>query len=134
MPVLPPTEESTWASSVVGICTKRMPRRTMLAAKPARSPITPPPSATTRSPRSSPISSRRSLRRASTGKLLVASPGASTSAPANMAARAQRLLQRGEMVLRDVGVGDDRALGLADALGNQGAALRASRPWPISTS
>ena len=47
MPVLPPTEESTCASSVVGICTKRMPRRTMLAAKPARSPITPPPSAIT---------------------------------------------------------------------------------------
>ena len=53
MPVLPPTEESTWASSEVGICTKFMPRRTMPAAKPVRSPMTPPPSAITASPRSS---------------------------------------------------------------------------------
>ena len=54
MPVLPPTLESTCASSVVGICTKCMPRRVIAAAKPARSPTTPPPSATTTSPRSQP--------------------------------------------------------------------------------
>ena len=53
MPVLPPTEESTWARRLVGICTKRMPRFSVAAAKPARSPTTPPPSATTTSPRSS---------------------------------------------------------------------------------
>ena len=53
MPVLPPTEESTCASSEVGIWMKFMPRRTMPAAKPARSPMTPPPSAMTASPRSS---------------------------------------------------------------------------------
>ena len=52
IPVLPPTEESTCASSVVGTCTKSRPRRTHEAANPARSPITPPPSATTRSLRS----------------------------------------------------------------------------------
>ena len=47
MPVLPPTELSTWASSVVGICTKSMPRAAgWPAAKPVRSPTTPPPSAT----------------------------------------------------------------------------------------
>ncbi len=40
---------------------KRMPRRRMPAAKPARSPMTPPPNATTKSPRSRPISSRPSL-------------------------------------------------------------------------
>ena len=51
IPVLPPTELSTWASSVVGICTKPTPRRRIAAAKPARSPITPPPKATTRSSR-----------------------------------------------------------------------------------
>ena len=34
IPVLPPTELSTWASSVVGICTKSMPRRRIAAAKP----------------------------------------------------------------------------------------------------
>ena len=33
MPVLPPTEESTCASSEVGICTKFMPRRTMPGGK-----------------------------------------------------------------------------------------------------
>ncbi len=33
MPVLPPTELSTWASSDVGICTKRTPRRTMARGK-----------------------------------------------------------------------------------------------------
>ena len=82
MAVLPPTEESTCASSVVGICTTAMPRRTMLAAKPARSPITPPPSAITQSRRSSPISSRRSHSPASAAKLFVASPGGRTSVPA----------------------------------------------------
>ena len=53
MPVLPPTEESTCARSEVGIWTKSMPRRAIDAAKPARSPITPPPSARMMSPRSS---------------------------------------------------------------------------------
>ena len=44
-PVLPPTEASTCASSVVGTCTKATPRWKVAAAKPARSPMTPPPSA-----------------------------------------------------------------------------------------
>src|SRR5919198_204850 len=52
MPVLPPTDESTCASRLVGTWMKSRPRRTLAAAKPARSPTTPPPSATTRSPRS----------------------------------------------------------------------------------
>ena len=52
MPVLPPTEESTCAKSEVGTCTKSTPRRRIAAAKPARSPTTPPPSAITRSLRS----------------------------------------------------------------------------------
>ena len=46
MPVLPPTEESTWASSVVGTWMKSTPRSSTEAAKPVRSPTTPPPSAT----------------------------------------------------------------------------------------
>src|ERR687889_818667 len=49
---LQPADESTCASSVVGTCTKSSPRRVDAAAKPARSPITPPPSATTMSLRS----------------------------------------------------------------------------------
>ena len=36
MAVLPPTEESTWASSVVGICTKSIPRLQIAAAKPGQ--------------------------------------------------------------------------------------------------
>ena len=54
MPVLPPTDESTWASSVVGIWMKSTPRRRMAAAKPVRSPMTPPPKATIVSRRSMP--------------------------------------------------------------------------------
>jgi hypothetical protein len=60
----------------VGICTKRTPRRRIAAAKPARSPMTPPPSAMTRSPRSSFSASRPSLRRPSSAKHFVASPAA----------------------------------------------------------
>ena len=48
-PCRPPA--STCASSVVGTCTRRTPRWKVAAAKPARSPTTPPPSATTRSVR-----------------------------------------------------------------------------------
>ena len=44
IPVLPPTLESTIASSEVGICTKPTPRSTVAAMNPARSPTTPPPS------------------------------------------------------------------------------------------
>ena len=45
----PPTEESTWASREVGICTNFTPRKKLAAANPARSPITPPPRAMIRS-------------------------------------------------------------------------------------
>src|SRR3546814_5322844 len=50
--VFPPTELSTCASKVVGICTKWHPRFNMAAAKPTRSPMTPPPKAATWSFRS----------------------------------------------------------------------------------
>ena len=60
MATLPPTEESTWASRVVGTCTKSTPRRMVAAAKPARSPTTPPPRATTASVRVRPISIKES--------------------------------------------------------------------------
>ena len=62
--------KSTWASSEVGICTTRTPRRRMLAAKPARSPTTPPPRAMTQSPRSTPSSSRLSQSGGEHGKAL----------------------------------------------------------------
>ena len=58
-PVLPPTDESIWASKVVGIWIKETPRKYIAAAKPATSPTTPPPNATTASFRSSPIALRK---------------------------------------------------------------------------
>ena len=54
IPVLPPTELSTCDSSVVGTCTNGRPRSVVAAAKPARSPTTPPPSAITAVRRSIP--------------------------------------------------------------------------------
>ena len=46
-PTLPPIALSTCASSVVGTCTSVTPRRYVAAAKPAASPMTPPPTAMT---------------------------------------------------------------------------------------
>ena len=43
--VLPPIEESTIASSEVGICTNLIPRLKVAATNPIMSPITPPPRA-----------------------------------------------------------------------------------------
>jgi hypothetical protein len=66
--VLPPTEESTIASNVVGICTQSMPRIQQAAAKPARSPTTPPPSATTDASRVAPSDARASITVAEIGQ------------------------------------------------------------------
>ena len=60
MPTLPPIELSTIASSVVGTPTQSTPRIQVAAAKPARSPTTPPPIATT-----SPSRPSRAFRNAS---------------------------------------------------------------------
>lgn len=49
--VFPPTEESTWAKSVVGICIYSSPLKNVAAAKPVISPTTPPPRAITQSVR-----------------------------------------------------------------------------------
>ncbi|MNT41215.1 hypothetical protein D3C72_1775690 [compost metagenome] len=81
MAVLPPTEESTWASRVVGTCTKSTPRMNRAAASPARSPTTPPPSATTMLLRSSPSASSRSSTASSCSKDLDASPAGTVTIP-----------------------------------------------------
>ncbi len=85
MPTLPPTELSTCASSVVGTCTNRSPRANVAATNPARSPTTPPPSATTTDLRSAPWSSICSHSSAATSADLLCSPAStdrmSTSAP-----------------------------------------------------
>ncbi len=75
IPVLPPTPESTCASSVVGNCTNGSPRNAVAAANPARSPTTPPPRASTAVRRSAPVSSMRSTRSPNTASDLDASPG-----------------------------------------------------------
>ena len=59
-PTLPPIELSTMESSVVGMPTQSTPRIQVAAAKPARSPTTPPPRATTRPSRPRRASSRAS--------------------------------------------------------------------------
>ena len=53
-PVLPPVEASTIESSVVGTLIQSIPRIQVADAKPTRSPVTPPPTAATRSRRPSP--------------------------------------------------------------------------------
>ncbi len=66
--------ESTWASSVVGTWTTGMPRRNVAATKPAMSPITPPPTATTKSPRSVPTSISQSYIASTPRRVLRSSP------------------------------------------------------------
>ena len=78
MATLPPTLESTCASSVVGHCTNGTPRLKVAAAKPARSPTTPPPSATTGEERSRWCSTKRSQRPESCATDLEASPSGTT--------------------------------------------------------
>ena len=80
MPVLPPTEESTWASSVVGTCTKSTPRSSIAAAKPARSPTTPPPSATSVVLRSGRWSSRSFISLPKAPNSLLLSPAGTVTA------------------------------------------------------
>jgi len=60
IPVLPPTEESTWANKVVGTWINRMPRIKLAAPNPAISPTTPPPSAMIMLWRSAPCASSSS--------------------------------------------------------------------------
>ena len=52
---MPPTEESTIESRVVGTCTTGTPRMYAAAANPARSPTTPPPKAATAQSRPKPM-------------------------------------------------------------------------------
>ncbi len=124
MPVLPPTEELTCASSEVGIWMKFMPRRTMPAAKPARSPMTPPPSAITASPRSSRAARTRSTTSCSAAKLLVFSPAGSVTGDAADAGRVEAGGQRRKMRGGDVLVGDDGGANAGQARGDLVAGAR----------
>ena len=102
MATLPPTEESTWERRVVGICTKSTPRRMVAAAKPARSPTTPPPRATTASVRVRPKSIMHSHSRASSPAHLEASPAGisqmAVSSPAASSGGISRFRYKGPTV------------------------------------
>ena len=76
--VLPPTEESTIASRVVGNCTMSTPRIQHAAAKPARSPTTPPPSASTVASRVAPSPASASITSPNRDSVFSCSPGGST--------------------------------------------------------
>ena len=107
MPVLPPTLESTWASRVVGICTKGRPRKVAAAAKPARSPTTPPPSAMTAVRRSTPRASRWSTSSAQPSTDFEASPGSISTVPTVKPALSRPCHELGQMERGDGPVGHD---------------------------
>lgn len=88
--VLPPTDESTIANRVVGSCTQSTPRIQQAAAKPARSPTTPPPRANTQASRVAPSAARASMARPNSASVLEASPAASTCSPTIRSGRAVR--------------------------------------------
>ncbi len=107
MPVLPPTEESTCASRLVGTCTKSTPRRSAAAAKPARSPTTPPPSASTRSRRSMRAAMQFVQHLAEGVEALGALAGLHGDDARRQPGRLQRGDDGGQMALGDILVGDD---------------------------
>jgi len=88
--VLPPTEESTIASRVVGNCTQSMPRIQQAAAKPARSPTTPPPSAYTVASRVAPSAANASIAAAKLARVLCDSPAGITWTARRRSGRAWR--------------------------------------------
>ena len=88
--VLPPTEESTIASRVVGSCTQSMPRIQQAAVKPARSPTTPPPRANTVASRVAPSVARESIAALKLARVLCASPAGMTCTASRRSGRARR--------------------------------------------
>ncbi len=81
--VLPPTDESTMESKVVGTCTTGMPRMNVDAVKPARSPTTPPPSATQAQSRVRPSDAMASHTSPATSKDFAPSPAGTTTLDAS---------------------------------------------------
>ena len=73
-PVLPPMPASTMAKRVVGRLSQRMPRNQAEAAKPVKSPVTPPPKAITKSLRSKWASPIASHKRFTVARVLFSSP------------------------------------------------------------
>ena len=108
MPVLPPTEESTWASSVVGTWMKSTPRSSTAAAKPARSPTTPPPSATSVVLRSGRWSSSSFISRPKAPNSLLLSPAGTVTERRRDARLVERGGEPGAVERRHRLVADDR--------------------------
>ena len=78
-PTLPPTELSTIARRLVGTIRSGSPRAYVAATNPARSPTTPPPTATTHVCRSAFISTSSSNRTEARPRLFEASPAGTTA-------------------------------------------------------
>ena len=108
-PVLPPIEASIIASSDVGHCTTGTPRMKVAATNPARSPTTPPPSATTVVSRPQPASSSPSVTRAQVSRVLCASPDGMTCTDTGPCAASESDERLG-VVRRDLDVADDRVV------------------------
>ena len=79
MAILPPIDESSMESSVVGASTRGIPRTYVEATNPATSPITPPPTATTRCPLSAFISASQWYIFRAPSRVLVSSPPSTSS-------------------------------------------------------
>ncbi len=104
----------------VGFEPKRTPRRRIPAAKPARSPMTPPPNGKTRSPRSRPSSKSRSDSVARSRKFFVASPGFMTIEPANTPSDFRLSSSVARVIAGDILVGDNAALDRSEARLDEG--------------
>ena len=93
-PVLPPTDESTIESNVVGACTSVTPRMYVEATNPARSPTTPPPKATTAQSRPSASCAMASHISLATSTDFVSSPAGTTMSDTRKPADASDSLAR----------------------------------------
>ncbi len=131
-PVLPPTDESTCASSVVGTWTKGMPRWQIAAAKPAMSPTTPPPSAITVVERSARSSSSRVSTSCSVAQVLCVSPSGISTASLAMPAAARLSRSGASQCAATTGLVTITARGAASSGASRAPASR-SRPAPMWT-
>ncbi|OQA64651.1 MAG: hypothetical protein BWY37_02019 [Firmicutes bacterium ADurb.Bin262] len=130
--VLPPMEESIAASSVVGSCTQGIPRRYTDAAKPARSPVTPPPRANTVSVRVRRLAAKNSSSRPRVFIFLDRSPWRNTNK--QVAQPASRRAVSSGSAYRGPTFESVTMAAFLPAPSPDSRPASFSRPWPMSTS